>query len=484
MMISSTHFPHVDITALKRLALATVVELHPVPNLSRRTKGRKPVALNPKISSCEDVIWAGEKMILIEFDPASLPLLGVNAMLAHFPQGRPHLTTQALVKMTASLRDKVNVPRVYAHCSILPNPIGADVVLLEKVPGECLEDIWSTFTPAQERQFLRKLAEILLVLFYHRSPSELGSKKDVKTNPDPAASAIPEVLLSPPFDQGPMRAMHPQSAVPNVTGYLQALAGRMERVFACDTAFLPPHNIQARMNSNPLNVPLSAAYKLGPLSQHDVDRIKVTWRRLASLIPYYTGGFFIPGTLSAEAQRKAYSTLQSPWFGILHSDMQMSRFIVDIHQGTGSSEPEMKVTLTGWEHAHLAPLWSCARLPLFLYPSPFPSVDCDPLTFCPPHIRMSARKQRAFRKYILDLIFDHSCGIPAFESTPWEWIIAYSHGVPERWFEGCISAHWGFRDAVEVSLERLKQHWEKARPDRPFPLPVGKDYPKYRMTIS
>jgi hypothetical protein len=60
--------------------------------------------------------------------------------------------------------------------------------------------------------------------------------------------------------------------------------------------------------------------------------------------------------------------------------------------------------------------------------------------------------------------------------SSWEWIVAYVYGRTERWFEGCLSSHWMFRDPLEVLLVRLKTFWEVKRPDIPFPLPVGTDY--------
>jgi len=53
-----------------------------------------------------------------------------------------------------------------------------------------------------------------------------------------------------------------------------------------------------------------------PLTDTDIYRIRETWRRLGSLIPYHTGGFYIPGTLSSEARHLAYNVLQSREFGI------------------------------------------------------------------------------------------------------------------------------------------------------------------------
>jgi hypothetical protein len=57
-----------------------------------------------------------------------------------------------------------------------------------------------------------------------------------------------------------------------------------------------------------------------------------------------------------------------------------------------------------------------------------------------------------------------------------QWIIGYVFGFPERWFEGCLSSHWMFRDAIEVGLGKLKKYWERRRPDIPFPLEVGQAF--------
>jgi hypothetical protein len=53
----STSFPHVNITALKKFAIATAAAEHP-----SRGNARKSEKVNPQIVSCEDVIWGGEKV--------------------------------------------------------------------------------------------------------------------------------------------------------------------------------------------------------------------------------------------------------------------------------------------------------------------------------------------------------------------------------------------------------------------------------------
>jgi len=139
----------------------------------------------------------------------------------------------------------------------------------------------------------------------------------------------------------------------------------------------------------------------------------------------------------------------------------MSRFIIQIipkenEDNPADPDPNVILTLTGWEHAFRAPLWSCARLPLFLTPRPIPH---EPITW---------ERQAYLRNLIFFLMNDRRM-LP----TSWQWIIGYVFGVPERWFEGCLGSHWMYRDAIEVALGKMKRYWEGWRPDIPFPLEVG-----------
>jgi hypothetical protein len=244
-----------------------------------------------------------------------------------------------------------------------------------------------------------------------------------------------------------MSFLDPQAAPTSNTDYLIALSHRMDRIFTN-----PAATQDARDTAHPSNPPLTDA---------DILRIRETWRRLGSLIPYHTGGFYIPGTLSSEARHLAYAVLQSREFGIYHSDMQMSRFIIQIipkekEDNPLDPDPNVILTLTGWEHAYRAPLWSCARLPLFLTPRPIPH---EPLTW---------ERQTYLRNLIFYLMNDRRM-LPLSN----QWIIGYVFGVPERWFEGCLGSHWMYRDAIEAGLIKLKRYWERWRPDIPFPLEVG-----------
>jgi hypothetical protein len=381
--------------------------------------------------------------------------------------------------MTATVRacpTKINAPKVYGYRDFLPNDINAEVVLLEKVeyhsftfesyiefhqvPGESLDKVWHTLTSYQETQVCVRLVELLLKLFNYRGSrictdlegtgvntrGASASPDMQQQNPQPI-DGYPPILQSRPFTESPLLLMGPQGAPRTTTDYLVALSQRMDRIFTDPTATLT-----ARAAVHPSNPPLSDV---------DISRIRDTWRRLGLLIPYHTGGFYIPGTLSFEARRMAYAVLQSRVFGIYHSDMQMSRFIIQIvprerEDNTADPDPNVILTLTGWEHAFRAPLWSCARLPLFLIPRPIP------------HELITWERQAYFRSLILYLM-NHKRMLP----TSSQWIIGYVFGFPERWFEGCLGSHWMYRDAIEVALGKLKRYWEKWRPDIPFPLEVG-----------
>jgi hypothetical protein len=86
-----------------------------------------------------------------------------------------------------------------------------------------------------------------------------------------------------------------------------------------------------------------------------------------------------------------------------------------------------------------------------------------------PFERITWEGQRNVRQFIFHSIF-HGDFIP--QASAWQWVVAYIYGATERWFEGVVGAHWGFRDATEVLLVRLRDHWLRERPDVPFPLDV------------
>jgi hypothetical protein len=299
--------------------------------------------------------------------------------------------------------------------------------------------------PRQIMTVCARLGEMLVKLFNCRSLF-LCSETDVEDSPPRTATASAHyrrpVLLGPPLDEGLLAHMEPQEGLTSTHDYLLALAQRPERVFGGPTE-IP--------GTRDMGCPDSA-----PLSDADIAAVRATWKQLGSLIPYHSGGFYIPSSLSPEARFIAYSVLQCKVFGIRHWDMQMSRFIVR-WTCPGDVCSDATLALTGWEHAARAPLWSCARMPPWLYPH------------LHPFERITWEGQRNVRQFIFHSIF-HGDFIP--QASAWQWVVAYVYGATERWFEGVVGAHWRFRDATEVLLVRLRDHWLRERPDVPFPLDV------------
>ncbi|KAI0065829.1 hypothetical protein BV25DRAFT_1598435 [Artomyces pyxidatus] len=460
----SAYFPHVDLPALKKFAAAAAAAEH-ASRVSRNanggkknTKGKGKARVQektgpyPSVVGCEDTVWAGEEMILITFDPQSVPL-GPHSMVAHFPHGRPSFTTKALVGMTQVVRESAQIaaPKIYGYYDNVPNHINAEVVLLEMIPGDCLEDIWEDLKPRQIMTICARLGELLVKLFNCRSQllcSETNVPDSPPRTPLESNNYRRPVLLSRPFDEGPLASMEPQEALTSTHDYLLALSKRPERVFASPD---DPANTAGRDTGWPDHPPLTDA---------DVVLLRDTWNRLGSLIPYHSGGFYIPGSLSPEARYTAYSVLQSKEYGVRHADMQMRRFVVRWAR-PGDEHSDATLALTGWEHAHRAPLWACARMPPWLAPHVHP------------HEPLSWEAQRHARQVVFHSVFRADC-VP--QARAWEWVVAYVYGATERWFEGVLGAHWGFRDTAEVLLVRLKEHWVRERPDVPFPLDVGGPY--------
>ncbi|KAI0042256.1 hypothetical protein FA95DRAFT_1610352 [Auriscalpium vulgare] len=478
----SAYFPDVDLPALKRFAVAAAAAEH-ASRMSRNApvgaggggakktakgkgkgKGRlqeKPLQY-PSVVGCEDTVWAGEEMIMITFDPQSVPL-GPHCMVAHFPRGRPTFATKALVGMTQVVRESAQIaaPKIYGYYDNVPNPINAEVVLLEmvglhmhsiaRVPGESLEDVWIDLKPRQIMMVCARLGELLVKLFNCRSQLLCSETNVPDSPPRPAAESSSyrrQVLLTRPFDEGPLATMEPQEALTSTHDYLLALSKRPERVFGDPNS--PAH--EEGRDTGWIDHPR--------LSDADIVLLRDTWNRLGSLIPYHSGGFYIPGALSPDARYTAYTVLQSKEYGVRHTDMQMARFLVRWER-PGDERSDCTLALTGWEHAARAPLWSAARMPPWLAPHVHPF---EQLTW---------EGQRNVRQFVFHSVF-HGDLVP--QARAWEWVVAYVYGATERWFEGLLSAHWGFRDTAEVLLVRLREHWERERPDVPFHLDVGGAY--------
>ncbi|KAG2156273.1 hypothetical protein DEU56DRAFT_766300 [Suillus clintonianus] len=412
-------------------------------------------------------------MIQISFERTSLPL-GPHTMMAYFPHGRKMLTTQAVIGMMTAVRSsssRIEVPKIYGYRDLLPNDIGAEVVLMEKIPGENLQDVWPTLTPDEELKVCSKLTDLLLKLFNNRGSLICTDLLGTEVNTCVSSVLLQEgqerqrplgvgpLLLSRPFNERPLDTMSPQGALSTNADYLTALYWRVRRLTSSNEEIMA----QARdtgFADNPL------------LTIEDMEQTRETFRRLASLIQYHIGGFYIPGTLSRAAREEAYSILQHRKFGICHGDMQMYRFLVrflpdkDGNFRTPDSDVEL-VLCTGWEHSFRAPLWSCARMPLWLISRPILN---EPISW---------GRQGQLRSAIYNMMNE-----PSRIESAREWIISHVYGRTERWFEGCISAHWMYGRNIEANLVDLKMYWEFWRPDIEFPFEVGVEYTRPPQALS
>ncbi|KAI0921596.1 hypothetical protein AcW1_004477 [Taiwanofungus camphoratus] len=445
----SAYFPRVNLPELRTFVIEAAIgmDLNVALVANPGMDCKKHDFTQPVVTSIADVVWAGEKMIEISFEPSSVRN-GPRSLLAYFPRGRPRLTTQAYVGMaTMAHRAGVRVARPIIFNEDPSNPIGAEVILLEKPPGESLDILWPSLSNKQQKAVCRKLTEDLLKLFNcrsrtihtHRICTNLDREEDSRLY-----ISDDSLLIHPSFDHGPLVVANPPEAMHTVEDYLTALVQRVYRV---------------------LDNPKSVSYTIDPfmidlgkqaLDSRDTELIRDTWKRLEQLIPYHVGGFYIPTQLLARARAEAMSVLRDPSQGIYHHDLQMHRIIVDFD----GKEPE--ISITGWDHAYFAPLWSCARMPPWVMPGP--STDApEPVD----------EEQKAKMRRLIFCTMKNDLR----ESQSGKWIDALVFGEMERIFEACLSDHWMDRDVVEeYGLMRIKDYWDAWRPRVPFPVTATWDF--------
>lgn len=283
-----------------------------------------------------------------------------------------------------------------------------------------------------------QLSRVLVDLFSYDSPEIYTRREPLGKNHEDFVSS--SLLLAPAFDQGPLADMDPVSGTTDVNVYLTSLAQRIDRIF-----------------DSPMSVVAGEVPKLGwpgksQLTLDDVVKIRKTWYNLKKLIPYTSGGWYLPTDLSESARKLALSILKSSNYAIYHSDMRMSRIIVDMVE-----DGHFSLCVYGWEHAYCAPLWSCARMPTWLR-SDRPWLTPPPIT---------PEEQKEMRQHIFSTI--HNAGTDG----AFEWVIAYTFGEVERFIEGCLSAHWMWSDTIEAALRRVKAAWDASHPDVPFPIEMA-----------
>ncbi|KDQ64348.1 hypothetical protein JAAARDRAFT_201700 [Jaapia argillacea MUCL 33604] len=381
-------------------------------------------------------------MILITFKPKTVPL-GPASMLAHFPRGRPRLATQALVGMSNRLNETafIRVPKIYDYIDYAPNQIGPEVVLMEKVAGEQLDVVWPTLNQNQAMNVVKEMTQLIVDLFNVRSPlicSVLAAPKTIpaprssrakgKTRIDPPAQVQGPVLLMPAFEV----KRDPQPALSDVASYLFAFVHHMRETHA--------HRQD------------------GYISAEDA-KILDTWDRLGTLIETHLGGSYLPEDRYNRRERNKFiSTCREPLFPLLHRDMRMCRFVVETKPRTD----DVVLTLTGWEHAHYAPVWSATRLPAWL-----DTGILNPL--------VSPDMQTYFGRQMLVLMTDQNSPIRR-PSNIGDFLMCLDHCFAERTLETMLSVPSSQRDWVETMLVWMRDNWVQLKPNSYWPLRVGNEY--------
>ncbi|KAG0260017.1 Phosphotransferase enzyme [Mortierella polycephala] len=83
--------------------------------------------------------------------------------LPYFPRYKTEseVATMQLVRERTSIR----VPEVYAWSADATNPIGAEYILMEKIPGVPLDDTWRSMSFEDKEHIVRQIIDIVLQLF-------------------------------------------------------------------------------------------------------------------------------------------------------------------------------------------------------------------------------------------------------------------------------------------------------------------------------
>ncbi|PWY76013.1 phosphotransferase enzyme family protein [Aspergillus sclerotioniger CBS 115572] len=122
--------------------------------------------------------------------------------IAKFPNpnaGRPHLTTASEVATMDFLGNALNipVPRVYAWSSrASQSPLGAEYILMEKLPGVVLTDVWHTMKGKQKVKILDQIVDIERRLARTRF-TKFGSlyyRDDLPNSPDPKRTLYHDLM--------------------------------------------------------------------------------------------------------------------------------------------------------------------------------------------------------------------------------------------------------------------------------------------------
>lgn len=78
-----------------------------------------------------------------------------------YPSTAPeHYTVASEVATLDYLRlHGIRTPKVYASCSIRTNPVGSEYIIMEKLDGTPLGDMWYSMTPKEQHKVMKQIVE-------------------------------------------------------------------------------------------------------------------------------------------------------------------------------------------------------------------------------------------------------------------------------------------------------------------------------------
>ena len=105
-------------------------------------------------------------------------------------------------------RTSIPVPKVYLYCSTPKNPVRAEWILMEYMPGLCLADGFEQLTYEQKLRTATDVAEIMFSLFNITSADCGSISPHTEGRSDESLSHI-----SPRYPLIPQSQSHPQRAI-------------------------------------------------------------------------------------------------------------------------------------------------------------------------------------------------------------------------------------------------------------------------------
>ncbi|KAF9105807.1 Phosphotransferase enzyme [Mortierella sp. AM989] len=237
-----------------------------------------------------------------------------------FPNFRYYKTESEVATMEfLAAETSIRVPKVYAWDSNPSNPVGAEYIIMEKIPGVSLGSIWVNLTLDDKKHFVGKILDIMLLLF-NTTFDKIGSLyRDSKTHSYEVGLIVCDLFFDGKrgdmdLDRGPWKS----------TGeYLGALI-RSEAVY-----------IKAQRDDKGSSKDDDDDY-----DEDDVDDILQACAEMEKIIPY-----FCPSDPALER------------FCLHHSDLHLYNVMVEGNEITG---------IIDWESTGAYPTWMCADYPEFL----------------------------------------------------------------------------------------------------------------------